>query len=183
MNTGKQKEHREQREEQEQKIVVITGAASGLGRKALGQLARSGQVRQIIAVVREASLKDLAASLEREGIASNVRLEAVDLVEPHSIDLLVERLSGRWMSPSGRVYHALYNPPKVQWLDDVDGSPLYQRDDDKPETVQHRIDVYKAQTAPLIDFFQAAGVLVEVDGTQDIDRVTEDILNAIGSGC
>lgn len=95
--------------------------------------------------------------------------------------VLIERLSGRWISASGRVYHALYNPPKVKWLDDVDGSPLYQRDDDKPETVQHRIDVYKAQTAPLIDYFKAAGVLVEVDGTQDIDKVTEDILTAIGS--
>lgn len=112
----------------------------------------------------------------------NRKIDLVPLINVPD-QVLVERLSGRWMSPSGRVYHALYNPPKVQWLDDVDGSPLYQRDDDKPETVQHRIDVYKAQTAPLIDFFQAAGVLVEVDGTQDIDRVTEDILNAIGSGC
>ncbi|MEN6555141.1 MAG: adenylate kinase [Anaerolineaceae bacterium] len=112
----------------------------------------------------------------------NGKIDLVPLINVPD-QVLVERLSGRWMSPSGRVYHALYNPPKVQWLDDVDGSPLYQRDDDKPETVQHRIDVYKAQTAPLIDFFQAAGVLVEVDGTQDIDRVTEDILNAIGSGC
>ena len=96
-------------------------------------------------------------------------------------EVLIERLSGRWMSASGRVYHALYNPPKVKWLDDVDGSPLYQRDDDKPETVQHRIDVYNAQTAPLINFFMAAGILAEVDGTQDIDKVTEDILNAIGT--
>ena len=96
-------------------------------------------------------------------------------------EVLIERLSGRWMSASGRVYHALYNPPKVKWVDDVDGSPLYQRDDDKPETVQHRIDVYNAQTAPLINFFMAAGILAEVDGTQDIDKVTEDILTAIGT--
>ncbi len=96
-------------------------------------------------------------------------------------EVLIERLSGRWMSASGRVNHALYNPPKVKWLDDVDGSPLYQRDDDKPETVQHRIDVYNAQTAPLINFFMAAGILAEVDGTQDIDKVTEDILTAIGT--
>ena len=47
-------------------------------------------------------------------------------------EVLIERLSGRWMSRSGRVYHALYNPPKVKWLDDEDGSELYQRDDDKP---------------------------------------------------
>jgi len=50
-------------------------------------------------------------------------------------DVLVERLSGRWMSHSGRVYHALYNPPKVKWVDDVDGSPLYQREDDKDQGV------------------------------------------------
>jgi len=110
----------------------------------------------------------------------NGKIDLVPLINVPD-QVLVERLSGRWMSPSGRVYHALYNPPKVQWLDDVDGSPLYQRDDDKPETVQHRIDVYKAQTAPLIDFFKTAGVLVEVDGTQDIDKVTEDILTAIGT--
>ncbi|NMC15312.1 MAG: adenylate kinase [Chloroflexi bacterium] len=107
----------------------------------------------------------------------------IDIVPLISVpdQALIERLSGRWMSASGRVYHALFNPPKVKWLDDMDGSPLYQRDDDKPETVQHRIDVYKAQTAPLIDFFKTAGVLVEVDGTQDIDKVTEDILTAIGT--
>ncbi len=107
----------------------------------------------------------------------------IDIVPLISVpdQVLIERLSGRWMSASGRVYHALFNPPKVKWLDDMDGSPLYQRDDDKPETVQHRIDVYKAQTAPLIDFFKTTGVLVEVDGTQDIDKVTEDILTAIGT--
>ncbi|MGV8049947.1 MAG: adenylate kinase [Anaerolineaceae bacterium] len=94
--------------------------------------------------------------------------------------VLVDRLGGRWMSTSGRVYHALYNPPKVKWVDDVDGSPLYQREDDKPETVQHRIDVYFAQTSPLIEYFRETGTLVEVDGTQKIDKVTDDILKAVG---
>lgn len=94
--------------------------------------------------------------------------------------VLVDRLGGRWMSTSGRVYHALYNPPKVKWVDDVDGSPLYQREDDRPETVQHRIDVYFAQTSPLIEYFREVGTLVEVDGTQEIDKVTEDILKAVG---
>ena len=94
--------------------------------------------------------------------------------------VLVDRLGGRWMSASGRVYHALYNPPKVKWFDDVDGSPLYQREDDKPETVQRRIDVYYAQTSPLIDHYKAAGILVEIDGTQEIDLVTADILKAVG---
>jgi len=94
-------------------------------------------------------------------------------------EVLVERLSGRWMSHAGRVYHALYNPPKVKWVDDVDGSPLYQRDDDKPETVLHRINVYYDQTSPLIDFYQKAGTLVEIDGTQEIEQVTEDLLRAV----
>jgi len=94
-------------------------------------------------------------------------------------EVLVERLSGRWMSPSGRVYHEKYNPPKVKWIDDIDGSQLYQRDDDKPETVRHRIEVYNAQTAPLIDYYRGQGLLVEIDGTQGIERVTEDIMKAV----
>lgn len=105
----------------------------------------------------------------------------VDLVPFISVpnEVLVERLSGRWMSHAGRVYHALYNPPKVKWVDDVDGSPLYQRDDDKPETVLHRINVYYDQTSPLIDFYRKAGTLIEIDGTQDIEQVTEDLLKAV----
>ncbi len=94
-------------------------------------------------------------------------------------EVLVERLSGRWMSQSGRVYHAKYNPPKVKWVDDVDGSPLYQREDDKPETVRHRIEVYNEQTAPLIAYYEDKGILVEIDGTQAIEDVTEDIMHAI----
>jgi len=93
--------------------------------------------------------------------------------------VLVERLSGRWMSHSGRVYHEKYNPPTVKWIDDLDGSQLYQRDDDKPETVRHRIKVYNQQTAPLIDYYHDKGVLVEIDGTQAIDAVRDDILNAV----
>jgi len=110
----------------------------------------------------------------------NGKIDVVPLISVPD-EVLIERLSGRWMSTSGRVYHALYNPPKVKWVDDIDGSPLYQRDDDKPETVQHRIDVYKAQTSPLIAYFKEAGVLTEIDGTQDIDKVTEDILKAISA--
>ena len=102
----------------------------------------------------------------------------VDLVPFITVpnEVLIERLSGRWMSKSGHVYHALYNPPAVKWLDDVDGSELYQRDDDKPETVAHRIEVYYEQTSPLIEYYQNAGTLVEIDGTQAIEKVKEDLL-------
>ena len=94
-------------------------------------------------------------------------------------DVLVERLSGRWMSQSGRVYHEKYNPPKVKWIDDVDGTPLYQREDDKPETVRHRIEVYNEQTAPLINYYQEKGLLAEIDGTQPIESVFDDLMNAV----
>jgi len=62
----------------------------------------------------------------------------------------------------------------------VDGSPLYQRDDDKPETVRNRIKVYYNQTSPLIEYYKEQGKLVEIDGTQDINKVTEDLMKAVG---
>lgn len=107
--------------------------------------------------------------------------QKIDLVPFISVpnEVLVQRLSGRWMSHSGRVYHELYNPPLVTWIDDVDGTELYQREDDKPETVQRRIDVYYEQTSPLIDYYRQAGILAEIDGTQEIEKVTADILEAV----
>lgn len=105
----------------------------------------------------------------------------VDIVPYISVPakVLIDRLGGRWMSHSGRVYHALNNPPKVKWIDDVDGSPLYQREDDKPETVQRRIDVYLEQTSPLIEHYRFLGLLVEIDGTHNIKSVTADIIEAV----
>lgn len=94
-------------------------------------------------------------------------------------EVLVERLSGRWMSRSGRVYHETHNPPAVKWIDDLDGSQLYQREDDKSETVRRRIEVYNEQTAPLIDYYRQKGVLKTIDGTQPIEAVTVDLLNAV----
>ena len=94
--------------------------------------------------------------------------------------VLVERLSGRWSCRAqGHVFHTEYNPPKEPGVCDHDGSELYQREDDKPETVKRRIDVYSEQTAPLLDYYIKAGLLVEVDGTRDIDLVTADLLDAI----
>jgi adenylate kinase len=95
-------------------------------------------------------------------------------------EVLVERLTGRWTCRAqGHVYHEKYNPPKSAGMCDVDGSELYQRDDDKAETVKRRIRVYLEQTQPLIDYYQRQGKLVEVDGTQAIERVSADILAAL----
>jgi adenylate kinase len=95
-------------------------------------------------------------------------------------DVLVTRLSGRWMCrEKGHVYHEVHNPPREPGVCDVDGSELYQREDDKPETVAERIRVYLEQTAPLIAFFDGLSLLRRVNGDQDIDEVTEELLKAI----
>lgn len=93
---------------------------------------------------------------------------------------LIERLSGRWTCKAeGHVYHSKYNPPKNEGVCDLDGSPLYQRNDDKRETVQQRIEVYFKQTAPLIDFYKEKGLLVEIDGAKPIDEVTQAVLKVV----
>jgi adenylate kinase len=95
-------------------------------------------------------------------------------------DVLVERLSGRWTCrASGHVFNEKFNPEKVRGICDFDGSELYQRDDDKVETVKRRIDVYLAQTSPLIEYYRNHGKLVEIDGTQGIEQVTENLLHAV----
>ena len=95
-------------------------------------------------------------------------------------DVLVERLTGRWTCrANGHVFNEKTNPPKEDKKCDVDGSELYQRDDDKEDTVKNRIQVYFKQTAPLISYYRDHGRLVEIDGTQPIDQVTEDLLAAL----
>lgn len=93
---------------------------------------------------------------------------------------LVERLSGRWTCrANGHVFHEKNNPPKQSLVCDFDGSELYQRDDDKSETVVRRIQVYLDQTAPLIAYYRERGKLVEILGAQPIAEVTRDLLAAL----
>ena len=96
-------------------------------------------------------------------------------------DVLIERLTGRWTCRTcGAVYHEKFNPPKGPGVCDVCGrEDLYQRDDDKVETVKNRIKVYYEQTTPLIKYYRSAGKLVEVDGTQSIENVTADLLDIL----
>jgi adenylate kinase len=90
---------------------------------------------------------------------------------------LVERLSGRWTCKQlGHVFHEKYNPSKKPGVCDIDGSELYQREDDKAETVKRRIQVYFSQTAPLIAYYLESGLLSEVNGAQQIEKVTADLL-------
>ena len=95
-------------------------------------------------------------------------------------DILVDRLTGRWTCRAeGHVFNEKTNPPKNPGRCDFDGSELYQRDDDKVETVNNRIQVYFTQTAPLISYYRTHGKLVEIDGAQTIDQVTKDLLAAL----
>ena len=95
-------------------------------------------------------------------------------------DVLVERLTGRWTCRAeGHVFNSKTNPPKFAGKCNFDGSELYQRDDDKEETVKNRIKVYLKQTSPLIDYYRDHGKLIEIDGTQSIDQVTEDLMGAV----
>ena len=95
-------------------------------------------------------------------------------------EVLVERLSGRWTCrANGHVFHTTFNPPKNEGVCDLDGSELYQREDDKVETVKRRIQVYMKQTAPLIEYYREAGKLVEVDGAQPIENVTAALVKAL----
>lgn len=98
--------------------------------------------------------------------------------------VLVERLGGRWTCcKAGHIFHEKYNPPKKHGTCDFDGSELYQREDDKAETVKRRIHVYLEQTQPLIEYYRQRGVLSEIDGTLSIEHVTAALLAAIqGSG-
>jgi adenylate kinase len=108
----------------------------------------------------------------------------VDLVPFITADeeVLVERLSGRWSCRGqGHVYHEKFNPPKLPGICDLDGSELYQRDDDKVETVKRRILIYMKDTSPLIAYYTRQGKLIKVDGAQPIEHVTELLVDALES--
>ena len=95
-------------------------------------------------------------------------------------NVLIDRLTGRWTCrKAGHIFHEKYNPPHIPGLCDVDHSELYQREDDKYETVKNRIRVYLEQTKPLIEYYQQRGILAEVDGTKSIEQVTIDLIAAI----
>ena len=103
-------------------------------------------------------------------------------------EAIIERMSGRRSHPaSGRIYHVKFNAPKVDGLDDVTGEPLVQRDDDKEETVRKRLDVYSAQTRPLVDYYSKwAAVEPElapkyraISGMGSVEEITARALSAL----
>lgn len=115
--------------------------------------------------------ESLTAALDKLGQKIDF---AIDVDVPD--EAIINRMSGRRACLScGATYHIVYNPTKVEGVCDACGQKLVLRDDDKPETVKKRLSVYHDQTKPLIDYYKNAGVLKSVDGTQDLNKVFEDI--------
>ncbi len=118
----------------------------------------------------ESILKDFGTELDA---VININVEK---------EILMKRLTGRWICKTcGRTYHEIYNPPKVAGKCDVDGTDLYQRDDDKKETVENRLNVNMKQTEPLLNFYKETGKLHNVNGEQDINDVFADVDKILAS--
>ena len=118
-----------------------------------------------------------AEAMQQAGVPLDYVLE-IDVPD----DEIITRMSGRRVHPgSGRVYHVKFNPPKAQGKDDETGEPLIQRDDDKPETVAHRLEVYRKQTRPLVDYYKALPAVKyrKISGIGSVDEVTRRALAAL----
>jgi adenylate kinase len=121
--------------------------------------------------------------------AAGVKLDYVLEIDV-PFDAIIERMSGRRSHPaSGRTYHVKYNPPQKEGLDDLTGEPLVQRDDDKEETVRKRLEVYSAQTRPLVDYYSAwakadtaaAPRYRAISGMGSVEDITTRALNALAA--
>nr|AKQ02128.1 adk, adenylate kinase, adenylate kinase [uncultured Chloroflexi bacterium Rifle_16ft_4_minimus_3452] len=120
-----------------------------------------------------------ADALEKMLAEFNGEVKAVPFITAAE-STLVERASGRWTCrEQGHIYHQIFSPPKKNGICDIDGSELYQRDDDKVETVTKRIRVYLEQTMPLVEHYRRGGKLLEIDGTQTVEQVTKELLSAL----
>ena len=89
---------------------------------------------------------------------------------------IIKRLSGRRICKStGKTYHIVFNPPKKEGVDDETGEPLIQRDDDKPEAIKHRLEVYASQTEPLIDYYRKKNLIVDLDASKSPEEVMKQL--------
>jgi adenylate kinase len=166
--------------------------ATELGKSAEGFM-RSGALvpDEIIIRMIEAELDTLSDGFIMDGFPRTVaQAQAFDsMLQRKNIALdgavlfradrptLVTRLTARWTNPrTGKTYNAITKPPRVSGIDDEDGGPLVQREDDKPETVSKRLDVYERQTTPLIDYYRGSGKLLEVNALAPVPAVTDEII-------
>ncbi len=116
--------------------------------------------------IAQAEALDKALAEQGVGISRVLNIQVPE-------EILVERVSGRRLCRTcGEPYHVLYKKPQVEGICDKDGGELYQRDDDKAETVKNRLKVYWEQTSPLVDYYRQQEILLDIDGNQAIDDVT-----------
>lgn len=180
-------------------LRAAVSAGSALGRQAKAVMDSGGLVSDeiILGLIRERVAEpDCTGGFLFDGFPRTIPqaegLEAsginIDKIIEISVDdeEIVKRMSGRRVHPgSGRTYHVEFNPPKVPACDDVSGEELVQRDDDKEETVRHRLAVYHEQTKPLVDWYssQAAGnprmSYFRVDGIGSVDDIRATIFRSL----
>ncbi|SRR6056297_359596 len=116
---------------------------------------------------------------QAEALSNFSKIDAVLNFEL-SKESIIKRLSGRRIAKqSGKVYHMLYNPPKVEGKCDESGETLIQRPDDKPEAIENRLSVYERQTAPLIDYYEQKGALIAIDAEPSADEVFSQVIEKL----
>ena len=123
---------------------------------------------------KQAEALDDALSKVGRGISAVLLIDVPE-------DDLVRRLSGRRVCPNGHTYHLEHNPPKNDEVCDVDGEPLEQREDDREETVRNRLQVYRKQTAPLVDYYDEHDLLHTFDGTRSPTEVHDHLRATIAT--
>jgi adenylate kinase len=181
------------------RAAVKAGTPLGLQAKAVMESGGLVSDDLIINLVKERILQpDCATGFLFDGFpctlpqADAMKAAGVNLDYVLEIDVpfeaIIERMSGRRSHPaSGRTYHVKFNPPKVEGLDDVTGEPLVQREDDKEDTVKKRLEVYSAQTRPLVDYYRnwaktdpaAAPQYRAISGMGDVTEITARALAAL----
>ena len=123
-----------------------------------------------------------AEALDKRLESESKAIDSVVYIEVPEEEL-VKRLSGRWICRACQTpYHAVSSPPKKAGVCDECGGELYQRDDDKEETVRERLKVFMSQTLPIVDYYGGQGKLVRVDGNKDIAEVSSDIMGKVRTG-
>ena len=120
-----------------------------------------------------------AEALDDALLSQGQEIDKAPLIEVGKEEL-IRRLSGRWICTDCQIpYHQVFNPSKLAGKCDLCSGDLYQREDDRAEVVEARLDTYDIQTTPLIGYYQSQGKLVRINGEQDVDLVTSDLGNAI----
>lgn len=123
--------------------------------------------------IAQAEALDAALAEQERGIN-----RVLNIIVPD--EALIARITGRRLCRTcGEPYHLLFKQPKVEGVCDLDGGELYQRDDDNEATARRRLEVYWEQTSPLVNYYRERGVLVDIDGDQPIDAVTQALIAAV----